>query len=131
MSTSKIYNNIFGIIIILSILIFGMTVIAYSEVNLNINIGPPPRVFSTPANTVFLPRFGVYFVPGINYDLFFQNGYWWSPRGDNWYRSRQANGTWERVSLKNVPRHIYNVPRNYHKTYERTHQKNVERGRRY
>ncbi len=129
MNANKIFNQIFGIITIISIFIVGMTVIAYSEVNLNINIGPPPRVFSTRADTVLIPKFGVYFVPDKNYDLFFLDGYWWSPRGDNWYRSRQSNGTWEHVSLKNVPRPIYNIPRNYHNIYGKTHKRNEGRGR--
>lgn len=90
---------------------------APAEVNLNINIGPPPVVVAEPAEVVLIPGIEVYFVPNGDVDLFFHAGFWWSSRGDRWYRSRVYNGPWVVVERRIVPAKVVRVPRDYRVRY--------------
>jgi hypothetical protein len=103
---------------ILAVLILsGLPDSAPAEVNVNVNIGTPPVVVAEPAEVVLIPEFGVYFVPDGDVDLFFHLGFWWSPRGDRWYRSRVWNGPWVVVERRIVPRKVVRVPRDYRVRY--------------
>lgn len=93
-----------------------MTGSAAAGVNLSVNIGPPVVVVEPPAVAV-VPGTGVYFVPQFDVDIFFYSGYWWSPRGDRWYRAREYNGPWRIVSRSAVPRPVYRVPGDYRSVY--------------
>jgi len=106
------------------ILIFSSLAVASGErtranVNFNVNLGPPPIMVEEPPEVVMMPQTGIYFVPGISFDVFFYNGYWWSPRGDRWYRSNRYNGSWVVVERNYVPAHLYKVPRNYREVYKK------------
>jgi len=90
-----------------------------AEVNLNINIGSPPVVVAEPAEVVLIPGSGVYFVVDTGPDLFFHAGFWWSPRGDRWYRSRVYNGPWVVVEHRIVPLQVIRVPRDYRGRYKK------------
>ncbi|MGA6992867.1 MAG: hypothetical protein WBX50_03125 [Candidatus Deferrimicrobiaceae bacterium] len=92
---------------------------APAEVNLNINIGSPPVVVAEPAEVVLVPGSGVYFVADTGPDLFFSAGFWWSPRGDRWYRSRVYNGPWVVVGHRDVPVEVFRVPRDYRARYKK------------
>ena len=87
------------------------------NVDMNVNIGPPPIVVPAPPEVVLMPNFGVYFVPGLEFDVFFRDGFWWSPRGDRWYRSRDYNGPWRVMERRFVPRSVIRVPRDYRGRY--------------
>lgn len=91
-----------------------------AEVNLSINIGPPV-VVAPPAAMVMVPGTSVYFAPGFDVDIFFYGGYWWSPRGDRWYRSSDYGGPWHMVRRSSVPRAVYRVPGDYRQVYEKEH----------
>jgi hypothetical protein len=101
-----------------ALLILGGTK-AVAKVNVNINLGPPPVVVAEPPAVVMIPRSEVYFVPDPHVDIFFYSGYWWSPRGDRWYRARAYNGPWATVEPRYVPAPVHRVPRNYRVVYER------------
>jgi hypothetical protein len=107
----------FGFVFIFAFLVIMFTGSAKAEVNVNINIGPPVLV-SEPSEVVYVPRMGFYYVPGISYDVFFYNGYWWSPRGDRWYRAGQYNGSWVIVQRNYVPGLLFKVPKNYRSVYK-------------
>ena len=111
--------------------VFGMTILlgtlfalggmneALAEVQVNINIGPPPIVVAEPPEVVFIQRSQVYFVSHPEIDIFFYNDYWWSPRGDGWYRAKAYNGPWQVVDKRYVPAPVYQIPRNYRNLYEK------------
>ena len=90
-----------------------------AEVNLNINIGAPPVVVAEPAAVVLIPGSGVHFVADAGPDLFFYAGFWWSPRGDRWYRSQVYNGPWIVVEHRHVPVQVIRVPRDYRTRYKK------------
>ena len=88
-------------------------------VGININIGPPPITVAAPPAMVMVPQSQVYFVPSVSFDVFFHNGYWWSPRGDQWYRSQAYNGPWGVVDRRYVPQQVIHVPHDYRAKYEK------------
>ena len=105
-------------VLIFAFLVIGFAGTSQAEINVNINIGPPPIVVAEPPAVVMMPRMGIYFVPGISFDVFFYNGYWWSPRGDRWYRASQYNGPWGIVQRSYVPGPLFRVPKNYRSVYK-------------
>jgi len=117
---SKIIYRVLGMTVLLGTLFaLGGAKEVLSEVQVNINIGPPPIVAAEPPEVVFIPRAEVYFVPHPEIDVFFYNGFWWSPRGDRWYRAKAYNGPWGVVNKRSVPAPVYGVPRNYRNLYEK------------
>jgi hypothetical protein len=92
---------------------------AAAEVRVNVNLGPPPIVVTQPPEVVMVPGSDVYFVPDVEYDVFFYNGFWWSPRGDRWYRARAYNGPWRVVARRVIPPPLFRVPRDYRRVYLR------------
>jgi len=91
---------------------------ARAEVSVNINLGPPV-VVAEPPHMVLVPRSRVYFSPDPQVDIFFYSGYWWSPRGDRWFRAREHNGPWRVIERRRVPREVVVVPRDYRRRFER------------
>jgi hypothetical protein len=92
---------------------------ARAEVSININLGPPPIVMSTPPAVVMIPGSQVHFVPDPQIDVFFYDGYWWSPRGQQWYRAREYRGPWGPIEQRRVPPALVYMPRDYRQRYER------------
>jgi hypothetical protein len=90
---------------------------AGAEVGVSINIGPPPIVVSAPPAVVMIPGSQVHFVPDPAIDVFFYGGYWWSPRGERWYRARAYNGPWGVIERNRVPRSVMYVPHDYRARY--------------
>jgi hypothetical protein len=89
------------------------------DVGVSVNIGPPPIVVAEPPELVLVPGSQVYFVPGVNFEVFYFNGWWWSPRGERWYRSRLYNGPWNIVERRFIPGPLFRVPRDYRTLYGR------------
>lgn len=88
-------------------------------INVNINLGPPPIVVANPPAVVMVPDSRVYFVPDPTIDIFFYDGYWWSPRGNRWYRARAYRGPWVVVRASIVPSAVIYMPRDYRVRYAR------------
>ncbi|MFA5839562.1 MAG: hypothetical protein WC890_02765 [Candidatus Margulisiibacteriota bacterium] len=135
-------HGFLGTVLLFALLVICSIGTAKAEVNVTINIGPPPIVVEAPPELVMIPQTEIYFVPGVSYDVFFYNGYWWSPRGDRWYRSSQYNGSWVIVNRNYVPSHIIKVPKNYRVVYQKVrpisytqwkkqYKSNVSRGRKH
>lgn len=116
----KILSRILGLpVIFVLLLALEGTQGARADVRVNINLGPPPIVVAEPPEVVLIPGSRVYFAPHPEIDIFFYNSYWWSPRGDRWYRARAYNGPWVVVERRFVPVPVFRIPRNYRVIYER------------
>jgi len=116
----KIMGKVLGTVILVGALCAaGGTKEATAEVYVNINLGPPPIVVAEPPERVLVPGLPVYFVPQLEFDVFFHAGYWWSPRGNTWYRARAYNGPWGIVNKRHVPAAVFRVPHDYRGRYER------------
>ena len=98
----------------------GLTEEAAAEVNVEVNIGAPVIMVDEPAEVVFVPAYGIYFVPGLAYDIFFYNGFWWSHRGNRWYNSRFYRSGWRIANDRNVPGPVFKMPRNYRQRFGRS-----------
>ena len=112
------YSRVF-LLSLLAAAVLGDVEIAEAEVNVNIHLGPPSIVAAEPPAVVMVPQSRLYFVPDPHVEIFFFNGYWWSPRGEVWYRSRAYNGPWGVIERTRVPRAVIYMPRDYRARYER------------
>ncbi|MDW7773673.1 MAG: hypothetical protein SCH71_12370 [Desulfobulbaceae bacterium] len=92
---------------------------AFAEIDVNINIGPPPISIAEPPAVAMIPNSTIYFVPRIEHDLFFYDNYWWAPRGSQWYRSSAFNGPWKIIENHYVPAPVFQVPKDYRHRYEK------------
>lgn len=107
--------KILGLAVVLgAVVISGKMATAEVSVGVNLNFG-----FPIPQEVVLAPG-GVYYVsnPGVN--VFFHSGYWWTPRGNIWYRSRDYSHGWVVVEPSYVPMsviNVYQVP-NYRVVYK-------------
>ncbi len=125
-------KNVYGIagvtLIMGALLTCGAANEAAAGVNLgiNVNLGPPPIVAPAPPEVVMVPGSQVYFVPGLQFDVFFYNGYWWSPRGDRWYRATAYNGPWNVIGRRYVPGPVFGVPHDYRRVY--AHERHIPYG---
>ncbi|MBI5604771.1 MAG: hypothetical protein HY879_15640 [Deltaproteobacteria bacterium] len=116
----KIIFKIFCLFVMLgSLITIDRTKDAWADVQVNINLGPPPIVVAEPPELVLIPGSQIYFVPHPEIDIFFYNNYWWSPRGSRWYRARAYKGPWVIVTRRYIPAPVYRVPREYRVIYER------------
>jgi hypothetical protein len=92
-------------------LLFGATLLAWvalfpglstAAVNIRVNIPLPPLiVFPAPPEVIVIPETYVYFVPSVEEEIFFYDGWWWRPWQGRWYRSRHYDTGW--VYYKRVP----------------------------
>jgi hypothetical protein len=112
----KMKKLFFGTLFLVLVAFCGMKE-ASAGWNVNVNIGPPPIVVVAPPAVVFIPDLQVYFVPDLEFDVFFYNGFWWSPRRNGWYRASEYNGPWHGVKKHDIPGPLYRVPKNYRSVY--------------
>ncbi|RPJ15601.1 MAG: hypothetical protein EHM30_08410 [Desulfobacteraceae bacterium] len=119
----KLFYGLLGLVVItVGFFASGSIQEAKAGPHISINIPlppPPPFLFPSPPEVIVVPRSQVVIAPHPEVDIFFYDDYWWSPRGDRWFRSRHYNGPWHIISLHYVPAHIRGVPRDYRTVYER------------
>ncbi len=85
------------------------------DVHINLGVPPPPTVvFESEPNVVLVPRTRVYYVPGLDYDLYRYGDNWYVNRDGYWYRSSSYRGPFAPVVYERVPRSIVVIPRQYH-----------------
>jgi len=114
------YSRVFRFsLLVIAAIVLGGAEAARAQVSVNINLGPPPIVVAEPPVVVMVPQSRVYFVPDPHVDIFFYGGYWWSPRGEVWYRAKAYNGPWGVITQTRVPRAVVYMPRDYRARYER------------
>ncbi len=119
----KMRRSMYGVFVLTALMWSLFALVGTKEtlagVQVNVNIGPPPIVVAAPPEVVAVPGSQVYFVPQPGVDVFFFGGYWWSPRGDRWYRAIEYNGPWSVVKRRYVPAPVIAVPRDYRERYVR------------
>jgi hypothetical protein len=91
------------------------------DIEIGIGIGaPPPLEFAQPPELVPIPGRYAYFVPDVNFDLYFYQGRWFRPYKKAWFRSDHYAGPWERVhevpsSLTDLPHDYRTMPPSYYR----------------
>jgi hypothetical protein len=88
---------------------------AAAGVNINVGIGipiPVPVVVApAPPPVVVVPGTPLYYAPGMNVDVFFYGGWWWTPYQGYWFRGPAYNGPWAYVQAP--PRVFFSLPPDY------------------
>jgi uncharacterized membrane protein YgcG len=82
----------------------GLAAPAYAEVNINVNIGPPPPIVVVePPTMLFLGEPGLYVAVGVPYDVYFVGGRYYYYHGSNWFWGPGYGGPWVHVVHKSLP----------------------------
>ncbi|MFB3884999.1 MAG: hypothetical protein ACE144_07205 [Thermodesulfobacteriota bacterium] len=85
--------------------------VAGVDVNIGINVPPPPRVVvHAPPAVVVIPGTYVYFPPTLEVDIFFYGGYWYRSHHGHWYRATSYDGHWVFIEKHRVPYVVLHVP---------------------
>jgi hypothetical protein len=107
---------IFETIILVLILVFPISTMANGRMEVGVSIPmPPPIVFAGPPYVVVIPQTYAYFVPDIDVDIFFFEGWWWRPWQGRWYRSHDYRSGWSHY--RDVPSFYRNVPPGWRNDY--------------
>lgn len=96
----------------------GASAVTRVSADLNVHIGSRPApvvVFEREPDVVLVPSSRVYYVGGLDYDLFRYGQYWYINDGGYWYRARNYRGPFGQIRFETVPRQIVVVPGRYHR----------------
>jgi len=86
--------------------------------DLNVHLGSRPApvvVFEREPDVVLVPSSRVYYVGGLDYDLFRYGQYWYINDRGYWYRARNYRGPFGQIRYDTVPQQIVVVPERYHR----------------
>jgi hypothetical protein len=92
-----------------------LAVPAHAEVNISINIGPPPVVLAAPPPLVAVPGTAVSYAPGVDFNLFVFGGRFYSLHGGVWFHASTVKGPWAMLAPERVPAPVLAVPVAYYK----------------
>lgn len=67
--------------------------------------------------TLVVVQPGVSVVPGMDVEVFYSGGYYWTRRDDGWYRAQDHQGHWTRIDERQVPMLIARSPPGRYKHY--------------
>jgi hypothetical protein len=95
-------------------LVFTTPVLAQVTVEVN---APTIAFESAPPLVEIAP--GVQVVPDLDDEVFFVDGYYWTRRGDHWFRTKDYRGGWIAVRDKDVPPVLLGMPRGKYKRFKR------------
>jgi hypothetical protein len=88
---------------------------AAAQVNIDVNIGPPPVIFPAPPRVVAIPRTPVSYVPDTTYNVFvFENRYY-SFHGGGWFVATGHRGPWLALAHPQVPPPVLAIPVRYYR----------------
>jgi len=112
-------------LVIAGLAVVPLTASASTQVYFGFKIGtvnappPPPVVFRSSPTAVIVPGTEVYVVndPGLSYDVFRYNVYWYTCRDGYWYRCRSHRGPFTVVDARNVPREVLTLPPGHWRHY--------------
>ncbi|OGP61924.1 MAG: hypothetical protein A2170_00145 [Deltaproteobacteria bacterium RBG_13_53_10] len=111
---SKSARWLFACTFVLAFMGSGRNADAGAEVNIGINIAPPPAlVIPAPPPVMVIPETYIYFAPTVEVDILFYQDYWYRFHGGHWYRATVYNGKWIYVHPPRVPAALLRLPPNY------------------
>jgi hypothetical protein len=86
-----------------------------ADLNINVNIGPPPIVLASPPKLVVIPESPVKWAPGVEVNLFFYGGRYYSFHEGRWFQAASHGGPWVVIAIGKVPPPVLAVPVTYYK----------------
>ncbi len=78
-----------------------------------------PMAIEAPEHLTYIFGKGVYFVPGVDEDIFFFLGLWYQRAGGRWFDSPGIRGAWTELPLANVPRPLMEMPIDFRTVFDR------------
>jgi hypothetical protein len=89
---------------------------AHADVNIHIGVPTPPAVVVTqPPRLVVVPGSVVSYAPGVDFNLFFYQGRYYSFHDGVWFAATAGKGPWMKIPTHQVPRPVLAVPVAYYK----------------
>ena len=85
------------------------------EVNVNVNIGPPPVVLAAPPPLVVIPGSPVSYAPSVSVNFFAFGGRYYSLHNGAWFVATGHQGPWAVIAINQVPEPVLAVPVAYYK----------------
>lgn len=79
----------------------------FAQVRVTVDV-PTFRFEVAPPLVVVEP--GIQVVPNYEEEVFFVDGFYWTRRGDRWYRTRNFRGGWAEVHTRYVPPGLVRIP---------------------
>lgn len=76
------------------------------DVGVNVNIGIPGIVITSPPEFLLIPALGLHISIGTPYDLFYLDGHYYHYNQNRWYRSRHYQGPWVFVDRGHLPKRM-------------------------
>jgi len=113
-------RNLGGVLVLAAALVLaqGASAVTRVSADLNVHLGSRPApvvVFEREPDVVLVPSSRVYYVGGLDYDLFRYGQYWYINDNGYWYRARNYRGPFGQIHYETVPRQIVVVPERYHR----------------
>ena len=102
-------------VLLASAVCLGSPVPARADLNVNINVGPPPIVFTAPPRVVVVPDSRVYYAPEVGINLFVYENRYYSFHDGGWFLASTYHGPWVALPLARVPKAVLAVPVQYYK----------------
>jgi hypothetical protein len=91
-------------------LLWCSTSAAGPDVKIDMGIGVPPIVLTTPPQLVVVPGTSVYHAPDVVANLFFYNGRYYTVANGVWSRAPAYNGPWAVIQIGQMPPPVLAVP---------------------
>jgi hypothetical protein len=85
------------------------------DVKIDIGIGVPPIVLTTPPSLVVVPGTPVYYAPDVSANLFFYKGRYYTVANNIWSMAPAYGGPWAVIQIGQVPAPVVAVPVEYYK----------------
>jgi hypothetical protein len=81
-----------------------------NNLQLGVNLGPPPPLVVVPAPVAVAPGPPVYYAPNLPYNYFAYRNVYYLFRDGRWFRAHHYNGPWRAIAIAQVPRPVLTVP---------------------
>jgi hypothetical protein len=78
---------------------------------------PPAVVIQEPQYLYLMPASGVYFIPGVTFDILYYNGLWYYNVRGTWYWGHSYRGPWNYIIIGRVPGVLRKLPPDYRRQY--------------
>jgi hypothetical protein len=88
---------------------------AGQDITIDIGLGVPPIVLTTPPPLVVVPGTSVSYAPDVSANFFFYKGQYYTVVNDVWSMAPAYNGPWAVIQIGQVPRPVLAVPVAYYK----------------
>jgi hypothetical protein len=85
------------------------------DVKIDIGLGVPPIVLTSPPQLVAVPGTSVYYAPDVSANLFVYNGRYYAMANGAWSMALAYNGPWAVIQISKVPPPVLSVPVEYYK----------------